>query len=52
MKYVENYLSPYVEIESFKSQKEMELELQKDELAYVGLEFPDDYKVFNKVKNI
>lgn len=45
MKYFENFTTPYFEIEAFKNHQEMEEALIKDKTAYVGVEFPDYYKV-------
>lgn len=45
MKHIQNFTSPFSDIEAFNNSQEMENEMIKNEFAFVGVEFPEFYKV-------
>ena len=53
MSYVQEALSPHVKVKSKPTAKDLELKMQKDEHAFIGVEFPDSYqvKLFNQIHN-
>lgn len=45
MSFVQESLSPYVKVKSKPTAREVELQMQKDDFSFIGVEFPDNYKV-------